>query len=53
MWLVAIVLDNVGIEQGSQTQSDSSAAWDSKKGLSGRIQKMEKITFKFSAKNLK
>ncbi len=30
------------LEQGSQTQIDSLAAWDSKKGLAGRIEKSEK-----------
>ncbi len=27
----------MGLDQGSQTQSDLRAAWDSKKGLEGRI----------------
>ncbi len=27
------------LKQGSQTQSDSRAAWDSKKGLEGHIKK--------------
>jgi len=39
-------------EQGSQTQIDSGAALDSNKGLEGRIEKSEKITFKFSLKNI-
>jgi len=30
------------LKQGSQTQSDLRAAWDSKKGLAGRIEKSEK-----------
>jgi len=30
------------LNQGSQTQSDSRAAWNSKKGLVGRIEKSEK-----------
>ena len=36
------------LEQGSQTQSDSGAAWDAKKGYAGRI---EKNYLKFWLKN--
>jgi len=32
----------IGLKQGSQTQSDSRAAWYSKKGLVGRVEKSEK-----------
>ena len=36
------------LEQGSQTQMDSGAAWDSKQDLAGRIAKMKKkINFVF------
>ncbi len=39
------------VEQGSQTQSDSRAAWDSKKGLEGRIEKSEKNYLQISSTN--
>ena len=46
---IKVRLGQVSLIQGSQTQSDSRAAWDSKKGLAGRIEKVKKITFKFSS----
>jgi len=39
---LGIKTDTIHLGQGSQTQSDSRAAWDSKKGLEGRIEKSEK-----------
>jgi len=39
------------LNQGSQTQSDSRAASDSKKGLAGRIEKSEKNNLQISSKN--
>jgi len=36
-----------GLEQGSQTQSDLRATWDSKKGLAGRIKRVKKLCLNF------
>ncbi len=37
-FLTGAVVHEESLGQGSQTQIDSGAAWDSKKGLSGRIE---------------
>ncbi len=39
-------VDENNLDQGSQTQSDSRAAYDLKKGLAGRIEISEKNYFK-------
>jgi len=55
MWIfgiVSIIKNSICMYNNkSQTQSDSRAAWDSKKGLAGRIEKSEKNYLQISSKN--
>jgi len=44
-------LSNLHLLLTSQTQSDSRAAWESKKGFSRCIKKVKNISFEFSVKS--